>query len=353
MIKFPPDVHTVALNGDADETYDVLQMHFHWGSTNQIGTEHTVDGRTYALETHVVCYNNKLYKSPSEAAGSPSGLAVLAFLNKVEEDVQRGSTQIGILTGLEESIPKVGNPTQTTMIDPFDLSEILSQVQADEDSFLNTDGVHSTNFTVHGFSVMIKFPPDVHTVALNGDADETYDVLQMHFHWGSTNQIGTEHTVDGRTYALETHVVCYNNKLYKSPSEAAGSPSGLAVLAFLNKVEEDVQRGSTQIGILTGLEESIPKVGNPTQTTMIDPFDLSEILSQVQADEYYRYYGSLTTPPCTENVVWTVFRKLIPITPHQVSCSRLRITYCDEDQLVITHEFDNQQSSEYYFLYNQ
>ncbi|KAA3671618.1 carbonic anhydrase, partial [Paragonimus westermani] len=114
-----------------------------------------------------------------------------------------------------------------------------------------------------------------------------------------------------------THVVCYNNKLYKSPSEAAGSPSGLAVLAFLNKVEEDVQRGSTQIGILTGLEESIPKVGNPTQTTMIDPFDLSEILSQVQADEYYRYYGSLTTPPCTENVVWTVFRKLIPITPHQ------------------------------------
>ncbi|KAF5405567.1 Carbonic anhydrase [Paragonimus heterotremus] len=182
----------------------------------------------------------------------------------------------------------------------------------------------SAKYTVsnNGHSLMINFPPDVYTVALNEDTDETYDVLQMHFHWGSTNQVGSEHTVDGRTYALEGHLVCYNNKLYKSFSEAAGSPSGLAVLAFLSKVEEDAKTDKTQIGILTGLEESIPKVGNPNQNTMIDPFDLSKIFSQVQADEYYRYYGSLTTPPCTENVVWTVFRKPIPITSHQLNLFR-------------------------------
>ncbi|KAF7257824.1 hypothetical protein EG68_06226 [Paragonimus skrjabini miyazakii] len=182
----------------------------------------------------------------------------------------------------------------------------------------------SAKYTVfnNGHSVMIKFPPDVYTVALSEDTDETYAVLQIHFHWGSTNQIGSEHKVDGRTYALESHLVCYNNKLYKTLSEAASSPSGIAVLAFLNKMEKDVKTDETQIGILTGLEESIPKVVNPSQTTMIDPFDLSKIFSQVQTDEYYRYYGSLTTPPCTENVVWTVFRKPIPITPHQLNLFR-------------------------------
>ncbi|KAF8567473.1 hypothetical protein P879_03371 [Paragonimus westermani] len=49
----------------------------------------------------------------------------------------------------------------------------------------------SAKYTVlnNGHSLMIKFPPDVHTVTLNGDADETYGVLQMHFHWGSTNRV--------------------------------------------------------------------------------------------------------------------------------------------------------------------
>ncbi|KAF6774466.1 hypothetical protein AHF37_06167 [Paragonimus kellicotti] len=210
----------------------------------------------------------------------------------------------------------------------------------------------SSNYNVsnNGHTLMINFPPDVYTVALNEGANETYGVLQMHFHWGSTNQIGAEHTVDGRPYALESHLVCYNNKLYKTSSEAAGSPGGLAVLAFLSQVEEDAKTDETQIGILAGLEESIPKVGNPSQTTMIDPFDLSKIFSQIQADEYYRYYGSLTTPPCTENVVWTVFRKPIPITPRQVSCPTLCYTFCDNNQLVKPHDDYSHYASEHYFM---
>ena len=35
-------------------------------------------------------------------------------------------------------------------------------------------------------------------------------------------------------------------------------------------------------------------------------------------DRFYRYSGSLTTPPCYESVVWTLFENTIPISAKQV-----------------------------------
>jgi carbonic anhydrase len=40
------------------------------------------------------------------------------------------------------------------------------------------------------------------------------------------------------------------------------------------------------------------------------------------SDEYYRYTGSFTTPPCTEGIVWTVATRVRHVSRHQVELLR-------------------------------
>ena len=56
-------------------------MHAHWGDKPGRGSEHTLDGRMFDGELHIVHYNSK-YGDPSVAVDKPDGLAVLGmFIN--------------------------------------------------------------------------------------------------------------------------------------------------------------------------------------------------------------------------------------------------------------------------------
>ena len=118
-----------------------------------------------------------------------------------------------------------------------------------------------------------------------------YDLLQFHFHRPS------EERVNGRQYDMVIHLV------HKDPE------GRLAVVALL------LEQGRAQPAIQM-VWNSLPlekNQENPAPT----PLDLNLLLPEDR--RYYTYMGSLTTPPCSEGVLWLVMKQPVPIAADQVS----------------------------------
>lgn len=115
-----------------------------------------------------------------------------------------------------------------------------------------------------------------------------YDLAQFHFHGPS------EHTKDGQSFPMEVHLV------HKS---ADGT---LAVIGILIKIGQQNPSLSAIWKLPRQAGEEIP--GHSS-------FNVSQLLP---ADlTYYHYKGSLTTPPCSENVNWFVLQTPIELSQEQ------------------------------------
>jgi len=163
-----------------------------------------------------------------------------------------------------------------------------------------------------GASWMLKM--DGMTSSLTGGPlDNEYGVAQMHAHWGSKDGVGSEHTIDGRSYDAELHIVHYNTK-YGDISAAVDKPDGLAVLGmFLKLGKEHKELGK----ICESLEDIQMK---KDATALQDSIDPANFLPKNKT--YYTYPGSLTTPPLLESVTWIVFKEPIEVSKKQLLAMR-------------------------------
>ncbi|XP_077007519.1 carbonic anhydrase 6 [Tamandua tetradactyla] len=164
--------------------------------------------------------------------------------------------------------------------------------------------------TNNGHTVQIALPDTMRMTAPDGTL---YIATQVHFHWGgaSSEIRGSEHTVDGVRYVIEIHVVHYNSK-YTNYLEAQKSPDGLAVLAALFEVWDD-----TENIFYTNFISHLSMVKYPGQTTILHGLDIRDMLPK-NLHHYYSYRGSLTTPPCTENVRWFILAETVKLSRSQV-----------------------------------
>jgi len=126
------------------------------------------------------------------------------------------------------------------------------------------------------------------TLVLDG---HTYELKQFHFHAPSENQ------VDGKSFALEGHLV------------HADADGALAVVAVL------YEPGAENAALAAFWDQLPAKAGGKAR--LATPVDAASLLPAGR--DYYRYNGSLTTPPCSEGVVWLVMKEPASVSEPQVA----------------------------------
>ncbi|CAL5376109.1 unnamed protein product [Camellia sinensis] len=113
-------------------------------------------------------------------------------------------------------------------------------------------------------------------------------LLQMHWHSPS------EHKINGATFDVELHLV------HKA------SDGRFTVIAILYKIGDADP-------IISKIQSELAELGKEVFTDedeiAIGTYDTWKL--RRNTCKYYRYVGSLTTPPCTENVTWHIFGKVL------------------------------------------
>ncbi|KRT84784.1 hypothetical protein AMK59_2174 [Oryctes borbonicus] len=95
--------------------------------------------------------------------------------------------------------------------------------------FTNYDIPYPAKVKNNGHTVTITLNSTAMPTISEGGLIGNYVLDHLHFHWQS------EHTVDGKRYPLEMHLVHYSSQ-YNSTTQAAAYPNGLAVLGVLFEV---------------------------------------------------------------------------------------------------------------------
>lgn len=125
------------------------------------------------------------------------------------------------------------------------------------------------------------------TISLNG---HDYELKQFHFHAPSENRI------DGHAYPMEGHLV---------HADADGNLAVVAVMFQEGATNPALEHAWARMPAHAGESQALPAA-----------VDVQGLLPANR--DYYRYNGSLTTPPCSEGVVWLVMK-------HPVTASKAQI----------------------------
>ncbi|NXI93087.1 CAH9 anhydrase, partial [Psophia crepitans] len=160
----------------------------------------------------------------------------------------------------------------------------------------------------NGHTVLLELPE---SLAITGGYAQQYRAVQLHLHWGSLSGPGSEHTVNGRRFAVEIHVVHYNTK-YDSFKDAMVQPDGLAVLGAFLEV------GPRENPYYQEIFQHLHKIQREGEEVLVSGFNIAGLLP-ANLKYYFHYNGSLTTPPCYQTVKWTVFNQTMLISRDQMS----------------------------------
>jgi carbonic anhydrase len=139
----------------------------------------------------------------------------------------------------------------------------------------------------NGHTVQVNVEPG-NSITVGG---RRFDLIQFHFHRPS------EERINGRQYDMVAHLV---------HKDLDGRLAVVAVLMDQGKSHPLVQQ----------VWNNLPLEKNQEQMAQAS-MDLNQLLPEHR--QYYTYMGSLTTPPCSEGVLWMVMKQPAAMSRDQVA----------------------------------
>ncbi|CAK8672208.1 unnamed protein product [Clavelina lepadiformis] len=196
-------------------------------------------------------------------------------------------------------------------------------------------------FINNGHSVQLNFPKDKSFRLAGNEMTETYTALQLHFHWvgSGSDDVGSEHSVNGHYYDAEMHIVHIKDP-YTSVDDVKSMQDGLAVIGVFLKVKPNAADNPYFQMLLDTAKMCVSK--GETANLENGPSLISLI---PESASYYRYNGSLTTPPCYETVLWTIYQNPVIISKQQLdSFQSLKKTKPEPDENKDPNGYDDHAS---------
>ncbi len=167
------------------------------------------------------------------------------------------------------------SPIDLTGMIEGELAPITVSYQAGGNEILN-----------NGHTIQVNYAPGS-TIKVN---EQQFELKQFHFHSPSENKI------EGESFPMEAHFV------------HADKDGNLAVIALMFKAGNK----NTELG--KAWSQMPGHSGN--KNALIKSVDANALLPQNR--DYYRFNGSLTTPPCSEGVLWLVIKESASASKEQI-----------------------------------
>ncbi|CAL1296598.1 unnamed protein product, partial [Larinioides sclopetarius] len=197
--------------------------------------------------------------------------------------------------------PKLFRACNGNRQSPIDIqtNDVKTDKQLKKLNFFNYDSaVKRADVANDGHTVMITPRDNVRRgIKIQG---KDYNLQQIHFHWGSKQNPGAEHTLDKKRFEMEAHFV------HRS------SDNRTAIVGFfVEMVNKDNQDFKPIVDVVSDV------LYKGKSTRLQSNLKLNKLLPE-SPDSYYGYTGSLTTPMCTEDVAWYILQKTQTIGKKQL-----------------------------------
>ncbi|KAL0736638.1 hypothetical protein Bca4012_012848 [Brassica carinata] len=173
---------------------------------------------------------------------------------------------------------------------PIDLSPEIARLVHNSTKLIQTyyKPVDAT-LKNRGYDIMVSWDDDAGKIVIN---NTDYQLVQSHWHAPS------EHFLNGERLAMELHMV------HKSEE---GHLAVIGVLFREGAPDAFISRIMGKINSIANIQDGEATIGE------LHPKDFGWDLRK-----FYEYSGSLTTPPCTEDVIWTIINKVGTVSREQI-----------------------------------